>query len=787
MIGGLIPAWLSVEAAMHQLIRAARGALSFTLLCGSLAWSAAMQPRPVAAAVAAASPGSVSAVAAAPTAAAAAAAPISGVAASGPTSGVAAASTSGAAAPTAARHPFTAVDLHSMQRILDPRPSPSGDRIAFTVRSSNFQDNRGETDVWIVRAGGGGGQRLTSDGASSDARWAPDGGTLYFLTAHSGTSELWRLRLPAAGAPRAAERVLALPLDIANPLISPDGARIVFSLDVFPDCPTVACTAERLAARDKSKVKARLYPDGFGFIRHWDVWEDGRRSHLFTARLDGRGDGQGHEAPALVELTRGMVADIPSKPFGGTEELAFSPDGGRLVFAARQGGRQEPLSTHFDLYEVPADGSQPPHDLTPGNTAWANYPAFSPDGKTLAYAATTRPGFEADRFHVVLRDLASGRERLLAGGWDRSAGPLLFSADGRTLLTTADDVGQTLLFAVDVATGQVRKLVGSGHVESPALAGGRVIFSRDHLRSPVELFGVRLDGGGLEQITHLNDERLAAVLMGEPEQLSFAGAGGDPVYAWVVKPAQFDPGRRYPLAFLIHGGPQGSFSNHFHYRWNPQPFAGAGYAVVMIDFHGSTGYGQAFTDAISGDWGGKPLADLQLGLAAALARYPWIDGERACALGASYGGFMTNWIAGNWPDRFRCLVTHDGTFDQRMMYYDTEELWFPEWELGGPYYERADSYEKWNPARFVDRWRTPMLVIHGALDFRIPDSQGLGAFAALQRRGIPSQLLYFPNENHWVLKPADGVLWHQTVLDWLGHWLRGEPLHASPVDVAAGR
>ena len=273
--------------------------------------------------------------------------------------------------------------------------------------------------------------------------------------------------------------------------------------------------------------------------------------------------------------------------------------------------------------------------------------------------------------------------------------------------------------------------------------------------------------------------RLAAARMGEVEQFHFPGAGGDTVYGWVVKPADFQPGKRYPIAFVIHGGPQVSLDNHFHYRWNLEVYAGAGYGVVGIDFHGSPGYGQAFTDSISKDWGGKPFVDLQLGLAAAIERYPWLDGDRACALGASYGGFMINWIAGNWPERFRCLVDHDGTFDQRMMYYATEELWFPEWEMGGPYWQNPDLYERWNPVRFVDRWRAPMLVIHGSNDYRIPITQGLGAFTALQRRGIPSELLNFPEENHWVVKPADSLLWHETVLAWLARWLGPAPAAAA--------
>jgi dipeptidyl aminopeptidase/acylaminoacyl peptidase len=381
----------------------------------------------------------------------------------------------------------------------------------------------------------------------------------------------------------------------------------------------------------------------------------------------------------------------------------------------------------------------------------------------------------------VLRDLASGKERRIAEGWDRSAGPLLFSADGRTLYTTADDVGQTPLFAIDVASGRVQKLVPEGHADAPALAGDRLVISIDDLRSPAELFTVRPDGSGLTQITHVNRERLAAVRFGEPEQFHFEGAGGDPVYGWVIKPAGYVAGQRYPIALLIHGGPQGSFNNHFHYRWNHEIWAGAGYGVVIIDFHGSTGYGQAFTDAIRQDWGGKPLEDLQRGLAAAVARYPWLDGDRACALGGSYGGFMVFWIAGKWPDRFRCLVAHDGTFDQRMMYYSTEELWFPEWEMGGPYWQSADSYEKWNPVRFVDSWRTPMLVIHDSLDFRIPVTQGLGAFTALKRRGIASEFLNFAEENHWVLKPADSLLWYQTVLSWMARWT------GSPAPAAASR
>jgi len=691
-----------------------------------------------------------------------------------------------AAEEPAASHPFGAVDMQSMLRITEPQASPRGDLVAFVVRTSDFAANRGKNDLWLVGADGSGVRALTSDGAGyGNPRWSPDGGALYFLSTRSGSSQIWRLSMSAGvpngkgGAPAATmAQVTRLPVDVSSFILSPDGTRAAIAADVFPDCPTLACTRDRLAEKAKSTVKAHLYPDGAGFVRHWDTWEDGTRSHLFVVPLGGAGEPAATAAVALepADLMRGMVADSPSKPFGGTEEYTFTPDGGSLVFAARDAGRQEAWSTNFDLFQAPVDGSHPPRDLTAGNPAWDTYPVFSPDGKTLAYAAATRPGFESDRFHIVLRDLASGRERRLAEEWDRSTGPLLFSADGRTLFTTTEDMGQQPLFAIDVASGKVRKLAAEGHVESPALAGrDRLVFTLDTLRVPAEVFTVRRDGSGLTQITHLNQQRLAAVRMGEVERLQFTGAGGDTVYGWTVKPVDFQPGKRYPIAFLIHGGPQGSFDNHFHYRWNVEVYAGAGYGVVAIDFHGSTGYGQAFTDSISKDWGGKPFADLQLGLAAAVASRPWLDGDHACALGASYGGFMTNWIAGNWPDRFRCIVTHDGVFDQRMMYYATEELWFPEWEVGGPYWQDPEGYEKVNPARFVDRWRAPMLIVHGGLDYRIPITQGLAAFTALQRRGIPSELLTFPEENHWVVKPADSLLWHQTVLAWLARWLGPPP------------
>jgi len=480
-----------------------------------------------------------------------------------------------------------------------------------------------------------------------------------------------------------------------------------------------------------------------------------------------------------VDVMKNMDADTPSKPFGGPEEITFTPEGTGIIFTARDVGRKEPWSTDFDLYHAPisdrvGDGTTAPKCLTEKNEAWDTNPLFSPDGKILAYLAMSRAGYESDRFRIILRAWPDEEEHVLTEDWDRSPSSICWSANSKTLFATAANIGQRSLFAIDTEVGGVRIVVRDGRVTSPNAVGDRIIFGMDNLVSPVELYSVESDGDNMHKITQINSEKLSAVRMGEFEQFSFAGWNNETVYCYVVKPVEFDPDKKYPVAFLIHGGPQGSFGNTFHYRWNPQVYAGAGYAAVMVDFHGSVGYGQAFCDSIRGDWGGKPLGDLKKGLAAVLARYPWMDGDRVGALGASFGGYMINWIAGNWPDRFRCLVNHDGNIDERMAYFDTEELWFPEWDHIGTPWDNPTGYEKHNPVNYIKNWKTPMLVIHGALDFRVAETQGLGTFNALQRLGISSKLLYFPDENHWVLKPANSILWHETVLSWLNHWLKND-------------
>ncbi|MEK6805854.1 MAG: S9 family peptidase [Pseudomonadota bacterium] len=650
---------------------------------------------------------------------------------------------------------ITADDLVRLERVSDPRVSPDGKYVTYTLRQTDYAQNKGKKQIWLLDLKTKTTRALTSGkSGSSDARWAPDGKSVYFLS----DSQVWRQAIGGK-----AQQVTRLPLDVNTFMLSPDGKRLALSMEVFPDCETLACTKQRLDQLAKQKNSGRLYDKLFA--RHWDTWKNGTRAQLFTLALD--------KKPAQpVHVSKGIDGDVPSKPFGDDGEWAFSPNSQLVVFAARIAGQTEAWSTNLDLWTAPSDGSEAPVNLTEENPATDTGPVFSPDGTHVAWRAMERAGFEADRYGIWLRNLETGEAREVAPSWDRSAEGLVFSADGKTLYTHADDVGQHRVFAVSVADGAVTTLTGEGSVSGFGLAGkkGDMVYAMNSLTSTDNLW-LRTADGKTTQLTNHNEAALAKIQLGEFEQFSFAGANGDTVYGHVMKPWNYEDGEKYPVAMIIHGGPQGSMGNHWHYRWNPAVFSGMGYAVLFIDFHGSTGYGQAFTDAISGDWGGKPLEDLQKGWAHALKTYDYLDGARAAALGASYGGYMINWIAGNWPDAFKALVNHDGIFDNRSMAYTTEELWFDEWEHDGTQYDNPKSYEKHNPINHVSEWKTPMLVIHSEKDYRVTPEQGIATFTALQRRGIPSQLLVFPDENHWVLKPQNSVQWHSTVEAWLAKWI----------------
>jgi len=663
----------------------------------------------------------------------------------------------GAAAADTSRA-FTPTDLNSLARVSDPQVSPDGRTVVYTQRDADLDANRGRTDLWLVELREGAKPRRLTQYAANDThpRWSVDGTSIYFLSTRAGASQIWRL--PLAGGE--AMQITDYPLEVTTFEFSPRGDRIALAMDVFPDCADLDCTRGKLDAAAKNPVSARNFDSLL--VRHWDTWRNGTRSNLFVAPVNADG-----RAGAPVNVTRSLAANVPSKPSGGAEEFTFSPDGKRLVFSARLANAQEAWSTNFDLYEVSVDGAGAPRNLTADNPAWDTQPVFLRNGD-LAWLAMKRPGFEADRF--AIRVSRGGVARDVAPDWDRSVSHLDVGRDGRSLLATANDLGQSVLFAVDVTQSRVTPLTGSGSVGDFSPVGSGAVVVWHDLASPPDLHHV--DGksgarGAMRPLTRANAALLGARTLGEFEQFNFKGWNDETVYGYVVKPFGFKPDGKFPIAFVVHGGPQVSFQNQWNWRWNAQTFAGRGFATVFIDFHGSPGYGQAFTDSISQHWGDRPFEDLQKGLAAALGKFPWLDGQRACSLGASYGGYMQNWIAGKWPDGFKCIVNHAGIFDARSMYYTTEELWFTEWENGGPYFDTPAIHERFNPANFVKEWKTPMLVTHGQLDFRVPYSQGIATFTALQRRGIESRFVVFPDENHWVLKPANSIYWYGTVLDWM--------------------
>ena len=658
-----------------------------------------------------------------------------------------------ACAPAQAR-PFTPADMVGLNRIGAPAVSPDGKWLAYQLRSTDLAANRGRTDLYLLAIDGPDRtpRKIASlaDKNEGSPVFSPDGSALYFQSDASGDDQLWRVAL-SGGDPVQISRA---PGGISGFLLSPDGAKVA----LWTDRPVGAKTLDDQKPDAPADTgSGRVYDQLF--VRHWDKWADGQRSQIFVMPVAG--------GPA-VSVMGDLVGDAPSKPFGGAEEIAWSRDGRTLFFALREAGRIEPLSTNLDILSAPADASAAPTNLTDANDATDTMPAVSPDGKWLAYAAMKRPGYESDRLVLTLRNIATGETRALTEDWDRSVGSIAWASDGASLLVTANDVLDNPVFRVDMASGKVTRLTDRGHAGSVVpLPRGGFVYAMDSIQSPADFWKMPARGKPV-RLTRVNADLLAGVDDVSVERYSFKGAIGDTVWGQIVKPKGATG--KLPVAFLVHGGPQGSFNDSWSYRWNPKAFAAHGYAAVIVDFHGSTGYGQAFTDSINKDWGGKPLEDLKLGLAAAAARDGQVDAGNACALGASYGGYMMNWIAGQWPDGFKCLVQHDGVFDARAMAYETEELWFDEWEHGGPYYEHPQEFEKWNPVNHVGAWKTPMLVVTGEKDFRIPYTQGLAAFTALQRRDIPSKLLVFPDENHWVLKPRNSLQWYGEALAWLDRW-----------------
>jgi dipeptidyl aminopeptidase/acylaminoacyl peptidase len=662
------------------------------------------------------------------------------------------------AEPAAARQ-LTIDDVTMLSRIAAPAASSDGHWLVWQQRETDLAADRGRTDLWrldLTRKGAKP-ERLVAEADVNEGapQFSRDGRTVYFQSDKGGDDAIWAVAV-TGGEPR---KLTGFQGGFGGFKVAPTDDRILVWADRRPGAPSLAPALEK---KDPNAGAARVYDQLF--VRHWDAWADGNRSQLFVLPLtaDGApGDG--------VAVSRALIGDAPSKPFGGGEEVSWSADGRTIYFALREAGRIESLSTNLDIFTVPADGSTAPVNLTALNRATDTFPTVSPDGRTLAWVAMKRPGYEADRQVLMVRDIASGRVRALTESWDRSIASVAWAPDSRTIYVTAEDTQENPIWSVDPASGKVTRLTQQGNVSAVVPTTRGVVFAMNSLVAPDDLY--RLVGKRTTRLTSVNAEKLSGIDMPTVTRFDFTGANNDRVWGYAVRPAGSTG--KVPIAFMVHGGPQGSSNNSWSYRWNPAVFAGAGYGLVAIDFHGSTGYGQAFTDAIRNNWGGWPLDDLKAGLKAATDRFGWLDAGNACALGASYGGYMMNWIEGKWADRFKCVVQHDGVFDARAMAYETEELWFDEWEHGGKaYHEDPAAFEKWNPVNYVNEWKTPMLVITGEKDFRIPYTQGLAAFTALQRREIPSRLVVNPNENHWVLKPKNSRQWYREVLGWMDRWTR---------------
>ncbi|MFN8061300.1 MAG: S9 family peptidase [Vicinamibacterales bacterium] len=657
--------------------------------------------------------------------------------------------------------PFTVEKMLELKRVSDPQLSPDGTRVAYVVTEVSLDRNARSSDLWVVGIEGGTPVRVTDDPASDDRpRWSPDGRSLAFISTRGGSSQVWRQPMDGARPSGPPSRLTAIATEATGVAWSPDGRWLAFLSDVFPACQTLDCQERELKAFESRPSKARVI-DGLLF-RHWTSWKDGRFSHLFVVPADG-------SSPPR-DVTPG-AADVPPFSLGGPEDYAFSPDSKEIAFA-RKTDPVEAISTNSDIFVVPVDGSAPPRSITP-NKAADGGPVYSPDGRYIAYRAQSRPGFESDRWQLILYDRRTNEPRSLTERFDRHVDGFLWTADSKSLVMTSEDRGRSVIFTLAADGGLPRPLVEDGANGDVQISkdGRTMIFSRSTLRAPTEIFRANADGSGVTQLTHVNDAMLAPYALRAGESVTFKGAGGADVQAWIVKPNAFVEGQKYPLLYIVHGGPQSAFDDAWSFRWNAQVFASAGYVVMMPNPHGSIGWGQQFTDDISGDWGGRVFEDVMKGVDFAES-LPYVDRTRTGAAGASYGGYMMNWLLGH-TDRFKAIVTHAGVFNLTSMAMVTEEQWFTDWEFKGQPWTSPDQYTKWSPHLFVKNFKTPTLVTHGELDFRVPIGEGFQLFSTLQRLGVPSKMLYFPDEGHWIGKPANAQIWYRTFIDWMDRWVKG--------------
>jgi dipeptidyl aminopeptidase/acylaminoacyl peptidase len=652
--------------------------------------------------------------------------------------------------------PFTAEVMWRLQRISEPQLSPDGRSIAFTVEKPDVTANTRPKQIFVVPATGGNPVPLTTQGSNYRARWMPDSRSLIFVSTRSGSPQIWRMNADGTDA----RQLTTLANGADGVIVSPDGATLVFTSAVYPDCPDLACT-ERRAAETKEAEKLGAQPRTYTNLlyRHWNQWQPGTRSHLLAMPLTGG---------SPIDLTPGNH-DVPTFSLGGQDDYAISSDSKEVAYVVNT-DRHQATSTNTEIYTVPISGGEASKVTTSIGADRA--PIYSPDGRYLAFRSQPRAGYESDRWSLMLLDRKTGISTELNPNQDRNVEEIAWARDSSRVFFTVEDRGRSTLHVKPVSGGSARIVIsGESHVGDVQFApdGNSLIYSEHSGARPVELFRASAGGGRPVPLTNLNNDVLRSHALSRLEEFWVENpADRSRVHSFLIRPPNMTPGRKYPLLLLIHGGPQGAWGHSWSYRWNPQVFASAGYVVVMPNPRGSTGYGQRFTDEINRDWAGRVYEDI-MNVVDYSAALPYVDGNRLAAAGGSYGGYMVNWILGH-SNRFRALVSHAGVFDLRSMAGETEELWFPAWEFGGMPWNEPDLYAQLSPSHFVSDFKTPTLVTHGELDYRVPVGQGLQLFTALQVKNVPSKLVLFPDEGHWILKPRNSLYWYRSFLDWIGEW-----------------
>lgn len=665
-----------------------------------------------------------------------------------------------------AKAPFTFDAMMKLARIDDPQLSPDGKMVAFTVQTVDMANNAKPTQIYVVPVEGGSAQQLTHDGTSNTRpRWTPDSKRILFVSNRSSGQQIWCMNADGTDP----NPLTYIPTDADGEAISPDGKLVLFESDVYPECEAAGampgvdydpvCNKAKLDQETASKMRARVYQSLL--YRHWTTYNGKRRQHLLIQIIGGAG--------RVRDLTPGD-SNTPPFSLGGPEAYVFSPDSTEITYVANT-DEDLATSTNSDLFTVPAAGGAAKRITT--NPGADEGPLYSPDGKSLAYRTQVRAGYESDQWRLAILDLQSGKMNTLTDSLDRWVEGYTWSPDSQRIFFTIDDHGRQPLLMISVSGGPIRT-VAQGPTSIAAVQftpdNKAMIFTEQSGSRPPEIKKAVSTGGPAVALTHLNDALYDQYQLTPLENISVDGADGAKIESFIVKPPDFNTSAKYPVLFAIHGGPEGDWGESWTYRWNAQVFAAAGYVVVLPNPHGSVGYGQAFTDAVNGDWGGKPYDDI-IATVDYVGNLPYIDKERMVAAGGSYGGYMIDWILGH-TDRFKALVSHAGVYDLRSEAGTTEELWFPKWEFQGFPWENPDLYDKWSPSYYVKNFKTPTLVTHGELDYRVPISQGQQLFTALQEMKVPSKLVQFPDEGHWILKPQNSHFWYSTVLDWLSGYTK---------------